>query len=278
MKTLLSLLLLIFSLVQTAQNAAYDIPWPEKEIWLESPRARAFREVAMPSLGLLTGACEFSVPLYTLEDEDLSLPLQLNYRSNSIRVEDDPCPVGYGWVLSPDLRYVLPPGVSPPEDRSRDDMQKLAFWYDYDSRGRCILRKIPGAREARFRYDPADRLVAEQSVNHPDGEWRVYGYDNCGRLVFACDCLATDAEIDAFAAVCRTASPSGNPHPRGYSLSPPASLDLNTVWARFYDDYAFVDNLCLGEGFRFAAPPDMPVAPRVRPAGLLTGLYTGEAL
>lgn len=105
MKNLPSLLLLVFPLILTAQNAVVnDIPWPEKGIWPESPRARAFREVAMPSPGLLTGACEFSVPLYTLEVKDLSLPLQLNYRSNGIRVEDDPCPVGYGWVLSPALR------------------------------------------------------------------------------------------------------------------------------------------------------------------------------
>lgn len=84
--------------------AANDIPWPEKDIWPESPQAKAIRQVMMPTPAIATGACEFSVPLYTIDVEGFKLPLSLQYRSNGIKPEDDPQPIGYGWVLTPPMR------------------------------------------------------------------------------------------------------------------------------------------------------------------------------
>ena len=81
-----------------------SVPWQESGVWPESPQARAIRQAEMPAPAMLTGACEFDVPLYTLSVGDVSIPLSLHYRSNGIRVDDDPQPVGYGWILSPALR------------------------------------------------------------------------------------------------------------------------------------------------------------------------------
>ena len=81
-----------------------SVPWQESGVWPESPQARAIRQAETPQPAMLTGACEFDVPLYTLSVGDVSIPLSLHYRSNGIRVDDDPQPVGYGWTLSPALR------------------------------------------------------------------------------------------------------------------------------------------------------------------------------
>ena len=81
-----------------------SVPWQESGVWPESPQARAIRQAEMPAPAMLTGACEFDVPLYTLSVGDVSIPLSLHYRSNGIRIDDDPQPVGYGWILSPALR------------------------------------------------------------------------------------------------------------------------------------------------------------------------------
>ena len=87
-----------------AMHAEVSVPWQESGVWPESPQARAIRQAEMPAPAMLTGACEFDVPLYTLSVGDVSIPLSLHYRSNGIRVDDDPQPVGYGWILLPALR------------------------------------------------------------------------------------------------------------------------------------------------------------------------------
>ena len=86
------------------QTAAADTPWPERNVWPESPQAAGIRQAMMPSPSLVTGAVEFDVPVYTIEVEGFELPIGLHYRSNGIKPTDDPQPIGYGWVLNPPLR------------------------------------------------------------------------------------------------------------------------------------------------------------------------------
>lgn len=101
MRTFVYIVAMTIAIVAQAQ---YDVPQPDKNIWPESPRARALREIDMPTAALLTGACQFSVPLYTIQVEGISIPLSLEYRSNGVRIDDDPQPIGYGWVMTPVLR------------------------------------------------------------------------------------------------------------------------------------------------------------------------------
>ncbi|MBD5265260.1 MAG: hypothetical protein HDS48_07040 [Bacteroides sp.] len=159
---------------------------------------------------------------------------------------------GYG-----DLRYILPPGASAGGPRTSSVMRELAFWYHYDSRGRCVTRKLPGIAAARMLYDPADRLVAEQTANHPSGSWRLYAYDRCGRIVVTFDTGMTDSQATAFASVCRTASLTGSGNLRGYTLSPaPSTLGTipSMINAMYYDDYSFIDLMNIGSGFKFRDP------------------------
>ena len=77
---------------------------PEKEVWPESPQAAKMRHITMPTPALATGASELSVPIYDLEVEGLTIPISLAYKSNGIKVSEDPFPIGYGWTLLPPLR------------------------------------------------------------------------------------------------------------------------------------------------------------------------------
>ena len=69
-----------------------------------SPQTAAVIEQQVPKPSLLTGAVDFSVPLYTIELDRYTLPLSLNYRTNGIKFYDDPGVIGYGWTLQPALR------------------------------------------------------------------------------------------------------------------------------------------------------------------------------
>ncbi len=96
---------LLLALTVTSATAV-DVPWRDREVWPQSPQARQIAQVMMPSPALLTGACEYSISLYTIEAEGVSIPLSLQYRSNGIRVDDDPQPFGYVWTLTPPVPVI----------------------------------------------------------------------------------------------------------------------------------------------------------------------------
>ena len=86
---MMRMLTYLLLLLTAASAAAVDVPWPDREVWPQNPQARQIAQVMMPTPALLTGACEYSVPLYTIEAEGVSIPLSLQYRSNGIRVDND---------------------------------------------------------------------------------------------------------------------------------------------------------------------------------------------
>lgn len=182
---------------------------------------------------------------------------------------------GYGC-----LRYVLPPGLSIKGTMSRSDdcMERLAYWYDYDDRGRLIAKKLPGAAVAEYRYDPAGRLVAKRDGRLVGDTWHLFAYDGCGRQVAKYRCGMMDSEITEFASVCRTASltMAADEYDRGgYALSPvPEAWPGDVVWAKYYDDYRFVAVRGLGTSFAFEATA--AASAHASATGLLTGMYTGS--
>lgn len=177
------------------------------------------------------------------------------------------------------LRYVLPPGLSGSHKRSDNEIQKLAFIYDYDSYGRCISKKIPGVRAAKYMYDPAGRLVAEKSANHSN-EWRLYGYDAYGRLVVTADYAITEDEAREFASQSRTASLVRGDYEYdtgGYVFEPEYLYPCKVVTATYYDDYTFKSVRSLGSEYDFddGHLDEEDVGHLAKPSGLVTGIYTG---
>ncbi len=83
------------------------------------PQSAAIIEQQLPTPSLLTGAADFSLPLYTIDVNGFSLPLELRYRSNGVKVFDDPGPLGYGWSLLPALR-VTRTVLGRPDEQSTD--------------------------------------------------------------------------------------------------------------------------------------------------------------
>lgn len=61
-----------------------------------------------------------------------------------------------------DLRFVLSPSY-----QEEADMEKFAYEYRYDKRGRCVWKRLPGCEYQQLWYDNADNLMFSQ-----DGEMR----------------------------------------------------------------------------------------------------------
>ncbi len=69
---------------------------------------------------------------------------------------------------------------------NNDVYQELCFWYEYDERGRSIVKHSPGAGNIHLVYDNKDRLVLSQDENQRNRspkQWSFYLYDNLDRTI-----------------------------------------------------------------------------------------------
>ena len=89
------------------------------------------------------------------------------------------------------LRFVLPPCAADAlattgswSMDTNDVLRDYAYYYEYDGRGRCIKKKLPGAEHILYEYDTRDRMTFSQDgVQRTSGKWTFYVYDNLNRLV-----------------------------------------------------------------------------------------------
>src|SRR5699024_3987762 len=66
------------------------------------------------------------------------------------------------------------------------------YCYRYDSRDRCVWRKLPGCDAVRYVYDKADRLIFVQDGSlKGQGRWRFTIPDALGRTVLSGLCSDT---------------------------------------------------------------------------------------
>lgn len=66
----------------------------------KSPEAAAFDRVSEIPINEYTGTAQFSIPLYTVTNGDISLPISLDYQGTAIRVDQEATWVGLNWLLN----------------------------------------------------------------------------------------------------------------------------------------------------------------------------------
>jgi len=75
-------------------------------------------------------------------------------------------------LSSPGINWIVSAGI----------LEELCFSYDYDSKGRLISKKIPGAAALLMVYDGRDRLIMSQDGNlRAANKWMVTKYDLLNR-------------------------------------------------------------------------------------------------
>ncbi|MGE0021204.1 MAG: hypothetical protein AB7S72_16140, partial [Draconibacterium sp.] len=70
------------------------------EIVPPSPHAAEIGRFGAVPIGLFTGSVQFSLPVFELKNENLQLPISLNYSSNGLVVDKSASWVGYDWSLN----------------------------------------------------------------------------------------------------------------------------------------------------------------------------------
>lgn len=85
------------------------------------------------------------------------------------------------------LRFVIPPKAveaNGEKDLDKSILKNLCYYYEYDSRKRMILKKLPGAGSVTMKYDDRDRLIETQdSMQRSRGEVAFITYDELNRPV-----------------------------------------------------------------------------------------------
>lgn len=66
-----------------------------------SPEAALLGKFGDVPIGHYTGTADISIPLYTIKESSLEIPIYLRYHSSGIKVSDEATWVGLGWDLSP---------------------------------------------------------------------------------------------------------------------------------------------------------------------------------
>ncbi len=176
-----------------------------------------------------------------------------------------------------DLCHILPPGLAP-ADYDADDpaLLRIGYSYSYDGFGRLTESRLPGRTASQFRYDPANRLVAENNADLGE-RWRLYFYDFAGREALAVETATHPDDITGLATACRATAATDGEY-AGYSIPVALPADTKVCYARYYDSYAFLDALPDKECYSRREPGtgDQWDDFLETPMGYLTGMYTGD--
>ena len=142
------------------------------------------------------------------------------------------------------LRFVIPPKavellasptnnwVFPTTAGGGDIGNELCFRYEYDSRNRLVVKKVPGAGEAWMVYDKRDRLAMTQDANQRNlGKWMVMQYDELNRPASTYLWNNTDSRV----------THAGNAGATGTAVDyPTLTGTYELLTETFYDDYSWV--------------------------------------
>lgn len=106
-------------------NNVYTVKMPDFPY--KSPEAAAFQKYGEYNFNEYTGTPNISVPLYTIQDRDLEIPLNLTYDASGIKVDQEASWVGLGWnlLVGGCINYI-PVGQV-------DKNERMGTWEDYST-------------------------------------------------------------------------------------------------------------------------------------------------
>ncbi len=161
-----------------------------------SPNAAALGKYGNIPVGLYTGVPNISIPLYEVEEGNLSLPISLSYHAGGVKLEEVASRVGLGWTLNaggaitrtvrglPDdgpFGY-LRPDVPLPEQvtqanndyfakvsKNELDAEPDMFYFNFGSKsGRFVLDK-----QGNPVVIPHQKIKIEKNRNHDIQSWVI---------------------------------------------------------------------------------------------------------
>lgn len=190
-------------------------------------------------------------------------------------------------VFPPTLSDSLKIAIGTITESECPEISDYAYLYRYDSRGRCIAKRLPGCEWTFYVYDDADRPVFEQDGNdRAAGRWKFVFTDSQDR-----ECLkgtVSNLTLDPFANPLNGLTldvsrsyPLANAGMYGYTLTGLTLSNPEMLVVNWWDDYSFLGKWSVPAANSLSVmylQPDLgsPYGLRYNPsaAGLNTGTLT----
>ena len=218
MKKLASLILLITSVVLMHADEVPGTYIRDYSIIPPSPEVSALLEYAAPDVDYCSGQPIITVPIYTVKEGTLSLPISLSYASGGLKLGQEPSTAGAGWSVQASA-VVGRTVYGKPDETLEGGVRGLMHM---DATNRQLMEFLKGIDPI---HDPTDirYLLDEYS---PATEWACDYYD--GKVDMANDIL----QVSGLGLVATFAYDYNEPRPepvissrQGISISSPSILN-----------------------------------------------------
>src|SRR3954462_15371526 len=94
-------LLLTIALVTITTTIFAQTSGPQlAQVVRPSPNVQAMQKYGDIPVSAYTGIANISIPLYTIQFRDITVPISLSYHASGIKVAEEASQVGLGWVLN----------------------------------------------------------------------------------------------------------------------------------------------------------------------------------
>lgn len=120
-------------------------------------------------------------------------------------------------------------------------MEKFAYEYRYDKRGRCVWKRLPGCEYQQLWYDNADNLMFSQDGEmRKKGVYMFYLYDEMGRQIVQGSTTAINASCPS--AVAQYRGGNSGLFSSGYVTTDNLGVQNEQLYVvNYYDDHRFLD-------------------------------------
>ncbi|GGH08788.1 hypothetical protein GCM10011418_06430 [Sphingobacterium alkalisoli] len=85
--------------VDAQQQSLWNNIHEEKNLTVPSPNAASLGKFSEIAVGHYTGIPDITIPIYTITDGDMTLPIEIKYHAAGIRVDEISSDLGIGWAL-----------------------------------------------------------------------------------------------------------------------------------------------------------------------------------
>ncbi len=131
---------------------------------------------------LFSGRVNIDIPIYTLEIDDLSIPISFNYHGGGIKVTEEDGPIGLGWILNVGgviSRNLcgMPDEMNTPDAKGYDNINERIIGHETKSQRREFLDRLK--RETIYTNPPMNSYYFKESQWETIFESYVYGEQYC---------------------------------------------------------------------------------------------------
>jgi len=160
---LLSVLCQGIASAQTSQEAnEYN------KVSIASPTAGSLAKFVDIPVGLHTGVPEISIPLYTIQDGGLSLPISVSYHASGLKVLEPAGWVGANFALNAGGVITRSVRGTPDEKGTINNFQKFGFLSDHGYRTHLLTTGAAGGRPDSNYLAMYDRFANGERDSQPD--------------------------------------------------------------------------------------------------------------